>query len=154
VNATHRLEHVSHVALHVDGFQPRDVRLRAGRLVYDRPFASRELEPDPERLDDQQDVGKDNGGIDTETLDGLQRDLGRGVGTPTQLQESEPGPDGAVLRQVPAGLAHEPDGGMRRGATARGLQEWRVGGGHAVERTCRHPAKSRRPDHARTSLGV
>jgi len=87
-----------------------------------------ELEPDAERLDDQQDVGEEDRRVDGETLDGLQRDLGRGVRRLAELEEAVPRAHRAVLGQVAAGLAHEPHGCVRDGFPPRGAEQrciWR-----------------------------
>src|SRR5258708_2827619 len=49
------------------------------------------------------------GGIERETAHRLQRDLGRQPGRAHHLQERTLRLEGAILRQVAAGLAHDPD---------------------------------------------
>src|SRR2546427_11937309 len=95
---------------------------RSTLFPYTTLFRS-ELEPDVERLDDQENVGEQDRRVHAQTVDGLERDLRRRLRVPTKLQEAEPLPHRAVLGEVAAGLAHEPDGRVRHRLAARGAQE-------------------------------
>ena len=86
-------------------------------------FAARELEPDAERFDDQQDVGEENRAVDAQALDRLERHLRRRVGVPAKLEEREALTQRAILRQVASGLAHQPDRRVRGGLPSRGAQQ-------------------------------
>jgi hypothetical protein len=57
-----------------------------------------------------QDVGKQNGAVEAETADRLERDLGRGVGIVDQGQEAAfARPKLAIFRQIASRLTHQPD---------------------------------------------
>jgi len=101
----------------------RDLGLAAQRALDLRALTPAELEPDPERLDDQENIGEEDRRVDAETLDGLERDRRRRLRVPAELEEPEPFPHRTVLGQVAARLTHEPHGGVRRRLTARGAQE-------------------------------
>jgi hypothetical protein len=91
-----------------------------------RPFALRELEPDAERLDDQQDVGEEDRRVDAEAFDGLERDFGGRLGIAGELEEAVARPHRTVLRHVTTRLTHEPDRGVRRRRAAGGAQQRRI----------------------------
>jgi len=102
--------------------QLRDVGPAAERLGKLRPLVL-ELELAPHRLADDEDVAEQDRRIDPEDVHGLQRHLGREVGRLAQLEESDLGAHRPVLRQIAAGLAHQPDGGGIDGAAETGVQE-------------------------------
>ena len=104
-----RLEHEAHRLGTSIGLELRDVRLRPHGAVDHRALALRELEPDAERLDDQQDVGEEDRRVDAEALDGLERDLGGRLGVVAELEEAVALAQRAVLGHVAPGLTHEPD---------------------------------------------
>ena len=89
----------------------------------DRALALGELEPDAERLDDQQNVGEEDRRIDAQTGDGLQRDLGGRLRISGELEKAVALAHRAVLRHVAAGLAHEPHRRVRRRLAAGGAEE-------------------------------
>ncbi len=93
-----------------------------------RAVALRELEPDAERLEDEQDVGEEDRGVDAEPLDRLERDLGGRLGSCAELEEAEALAHRAVLGHVAAGLAHEPDRRVRRRLAASGAEQGRIQG--------------------------
>ena len=74
-----------------------------------RPLSLGETQPQPQRLERQQDVGEDDRRIDAQAMDGLQRDLGGELGIVTQIEDGMALPELAVLRHVPTRLPHEPD---------------------------------------------
>ena len=82
--------------------------------------AARELEPRAHRLEDEQDVGEDDGRVDAEPHGRLDRHRGGEVRRAAQLQEARLLADRPVLGQVAARLPHEPDRRVaRRLAAAR-----------------------------------
>ncbi len=88
----------------------------AGHGGQPRPFAGHEPQVQPQRLRQEQDVGKENRCVESVTADRLQRDLGRQIRRVAQRQKvAGLGAGGAVFRQVAAGLAHHPD--RRNGQT-------------------------------------
>src|SRR5256885_13420658 len=123
ISPPHRLENERHRGVAVDRAEPSALRLAANGTMDDGPFALRELEADTERLDDQEDVGEEDRRVDAEAVDGLQRDFGRRLRVPGKLEESVPLAHRPILRQIAAGLPHEPDGSVRRRRPARGAQQ-------------------------------
>ena len=95
----------------------------------DRPFPLGELEIQPQGLEDQEDVGEQNRGIDAQPLGRGDRHLGRQLGPFAQLEERDLRANGPVFGHVAAGLPHQPDRrDFRRLAPAgfekRGRPEW------------------------------
>ena len=72
-------------------------------------IARSELEPDLEWLQDQQDVGEDDRGVDTQALHGRDCYLCRGLRVVAELEKAVALAHGAILRHIAAGLAHEPN---------------------------------------------
>ena len=81
-----------------------------------------------ERLGDHEDVGEDDGRIEREAPERLQRDLGGEFRRAHHFEEGVPGLQRAVLRQVAAGLAHDPDGRAVKRCAGGGGEEALVGG--------------------------
>ena len=75
-------------------------------------FALDEIELETHRAERQQQIGKENRGVDLDRLDRLQRDGDREVGVTADVEQRIALPQRSILRHVPAGLTHEPD---RRG---------------------------------------
>src|SRR5205809_276128 len=125
-HAPGRLEDERHRGVDVDPREVVDLSLAAQGAPDDGPLATRELEPDVERLDDQEDVGEQDRRVDAQTVDGLERDLRRRLRVPAELEKPEPLPHRTVLGQVTACLAHQPHGGVRHRRAARGAQEGTV----------------------------
>ena len=88
----------------------------ADRVVDDRAFALGEFELEAQGLEDQQDVGEEDRGVDPQAFGGGDGDLGGQLGALAELQERDAGADVPVFGHVPAGLPHQPDGGDRRSA--------------------------------------
>src|SRR4030095_12280087 len=85
-----------------------------------RPVAGSDRETEPERLEDEQDVGEEDRGVDAEDLDGLTRHLCRGLGRLAEIEERGARADRPILREIAPGLSHEPYRRERcRLATAR-----------------------------------
>ena len=102
--------------------RPTSSALRTGRSMAG-PFALDEVERYAERFKRQQQVREEDRGVDLDTVDGLQRHLGREFRLPADLQQGVPGADGAVLGHVAAGLPHEPDRGVVGRQAPAGAQE-------------------------------
>ena len=75
----------------------------------DGPFALGELELQPQWLEDQEDVGEQDRGIDAQPFGRGDRHLGRQLGPFAQFQERDLRADGPVFGHVTAGLPHQPD---------------------------------------------
>ena len=90
--------------------KPERVHIRTGpdRIVNDRTFALLERDAQAHWLEREQDVGEDDGRIEGEALDRLQRDLGRQFRRLAHLEDGMLGADGPVLLHVASGLPHEP----------------------------------------------
>ena len=92
------------------------VGVAAPRAVKRRAFAGDEGEPQPHRVGDGQDVGKEDGGVQAEARQRLQGDFAGEIGRLAEGHKlSRRLARGAVFRQVTPGLAHHPDGGSRDG---------------------------------------
>ena len=102
--------------------QASDVGRGAHRAVDDWSFSLRELEAHVERLHDQQDVGKEDGGIHAELLDREHGHLG-GERRATEVEESEPRPDRAILGKEAPGLPQKPHRRERHRPAAAGGKE-------------------------------
>src|SRR5690606_25377050 len=103
----------------VDGIRRADGRIEA------RPFAWPEAELHAHGLGHDEDVGEDDGGVEAEAPDGLQRHLARELWRLAEAEEVRLRPHRAVLGQVAPGLPHDPDGRTRNRLTAKGLQKER-----------------------------
>ena len=112
----------------VEQRQRVDVGHRADRLGDDRADAGLDLDVQPGDDERQHDVGEEDRGVHPVPADRLQGDLGDQVGVLARLEHRRPGAQRPVLRQRPAGLAHEPDRGPAHRQAAGGADEVRVGG--------------------------
>ena len=82
----------------------------AHRLVNHRALAGLEFEGKPHALEGKQQVGKNDGRIDTELFRGGDGDFRGQLGLLADFKQGMVAADGLVLRHVAAGLAQEPDG--------------------------------------------
>ena len=146
-----RLEEVRGRLTGVDDAQPRDLGARPHRCVDDRadPWIDREGDAHPDER--QHDVGVHHRRIDAELLDRHQRHLG------AQLRRARDGEDvvglakGAIARQAPSCLAHEPDRGAIGGFTASG-REHALGTGHGPRVGCGHDFEGSRSRRMRATM--
>jgi hypothetical protein len=105
-----RVEHEAELPPDVRHRQRVHVRGAPHRALDARALAFREREPDAHRLRDHQDVGEEDRGVERETRERLQRDLAGELRVRGEPEEaSRLCPRRAVLRQVAAGLPHDPD---------------------------------------------
>mgnify|MGYP003344190213 CR=1 FL=1 len=112
-----------------------DVRHRGDRSLDVRPLPFDEVERDAHRLQRQQEVRKQDRGIDLKRVDRLQRDLDSLLRRVAEFEErSGRRPDRAIFRQIASGLAHQPDRCVLGGLAAQGAQEGVVlkGGVHGT----------------------
>ena len=82
------------------------------RLYYDRKYGSRVLDHcvfQPHRFGNNEDVGKQNGRVDTDYIDRLDRHLACQFGRFAECQKVGPLANGTIFRQVSAGLTHDPN---------------------------------------------
>ena len=78
--------------------------------IEDGPFARFEAYGLAQCIGDDENVGEEDGRIEIETPQGLQRYLGGEIGRIAELEEIlRSGPDFPIFGQVAAGLAHDPD---------------------------------------------
>ncbi len=100
----------------------------------DGAFAGEELEVDPHGCEREEEVGEDDGGVDTETLGSGDGDLCGDFGGAADVEQRMVLADGHVLRHVAAGLAQKPDGSAIDGLAEAGANEaaagavWSFGG--------------------------
>ncbi len=104
-----RLEHVGERLARIERAQAIDVGFVLNRVFDRRPFAAHEIEPDTQRLERQQEVRKENRGVDVDPANRLKRDFGRQIGRSAQLEQRVAFAQRAVLAHVASGLSHEPD---------------------------------------------
>ncbi len=90
-----------------------------------RPFALGEGELAAQGPENEQDVAEQDGGIEAEATDGLQRCFGGGLGVEAEIEEGGlPGAQRAVFGEVTPRLTHEPDRGRGQGLTRQHAQEF------------------------------
>ena len=104
-----RLEHVRQRFARLERAAADRGRLRAHRVLDRRAFALDEVEADAHRLERQQQIGKQDRGVDVDPPHRLQRDFGGEIGRSAEIEQRIALAQRAVLAHVPAGLAHEPD---------------------------------------------
>ena len=103
------IDRVQRVVNGVGRFQRGDAG-HAGDGGKARAFAGFKPQISPKRLRQQQNIGKQDGGIKAVAADGLQGNLCRQFGIVAQFQEiARQRAGGAVFGQVAASLAHHPD---------------------------------------------
>ena len=88
-----------------------------------RPDAGLDVEVDADGLERQHDVGEEDRRVHAVPADRLQRDLDDQLGVHAGLEHPDALAQLEVLRQRPAGLAHEPDRRVRDRLAAAALQE-------------------------------
>ena len=105
-----RLEHVGELLARLEASQRGDVGRRRDRRLDHRALALVEVEGNPERRERHQQVGEEDGGVEGEGADRLQRDLDGQLWRPAHLEHRVLLAQRPVLGHVPPGLPHEPDG--------------------------------------------
>ena len=117
------VEHVGSIDPGVADVHTLEIGRAAHGALDHRAVAGVEVEADAHALERQQDVGEDDGRVELEASERLQRDLGGHVGPPAQLDEAQLLTQGAILGQVAAGLTHEPDWGGVDGLAQAGVEQ-------------------------------
>ena len=92
-------------------------------IVQHRPLALIEREREAHRLERQENVRKDDRGIEGEALNGLKGDLGSQLWRLADVQDGMFEPDAPVLFHVPTCLAHKPDRCAIRRLSTAGFQK-------------------------------
>ena len=82
-----RLQHVAEAFTRVEQPEPFDVGFGAERLLDAGAFALDEVEGQAHRLEGQQQVREDDGGVDVDGVDRLQSDAGGQLGRPAKLEQ-------------------------------------------------------------------
>src|SRR5262245_50516976 len=118
-----RLERVGLVGLGFELAKTRYTGLVADRIVHDRPDAGLDPDANADRLDRHHDVREHDRGVQRDPPKRLQGELDREVRPTNGIQDVAVAPELAVLRQVAAGLAHEPHRRPVDGFAAQGPQE-------------------------------
>ena len=106
------VEHVAERLARLEGAHAIDVGRVTDRVRDRRAFALDEIEVEPHRRERQQQIGKEDRGVDLDHVHRLQRDGDGELGMAADLEQGIALAQRAILRHVAAGLAHEPD---RRG---------------------------------------
>ena len=118
-----RVEHVAQL-VHVRHGQREDCGLVAHRRREAGTLAEGEAQPESHGVGDREDVGKKDGSVQGIALQRLQSHLGRVVDVGRQPHEAAcAGAGCSVLRQVTAGLPHQPHGRVGRGQPLAGAQK-------------------------------
>src|SRR5262249_27228637 len=102
-------------------------------------LTARKLQSHAERLDQEQDVGEQNRGIDAQAVNRLEGHLGGSLGILAELEEAVAGAHRAVFGKEPARLAHQPE--RREGGSfpAGGTEQWKIGSAHQSSVTVEPP---------------
>ena len=104
----------------IETMQPIDVSAGSHRIVDRRPFTLDEVEVQSHRGEGQQQIREEDGGVDVDRIDWLQRDGDGELRLAANLEQRISLPERAIFGHVPAGLSHEPDGrGIDRLTPAR-----------------------------------
>jgi hypothetical protein len=83
--------------------------LGADRLLDDRTFSGGEMEGQAHHFEGEEKISEDDGGVDSEKFGSGDSNFGREFGLFADLEQRMLLANGAVLRHVASGLAHEPD---------------------------------------------
>ncbi len=134
---TNRLENEADLALDVDRSELRHRLHAPDGTMDDRALSLGELQPDPQWLDDEKNVGKEDRGVDSQLLHGLERDLGGELRVLAELQEAMASAEGPISRHVSPGLPHEPDRRVRSRLVSGCAEQRRIVEGHTEEGTYR-----------------
>ena len=112
------------------GSKPRSASTCAGGPDRRRELRASlvELHLDPHRREGDEDVGEEDDAVHPEAPEGLHRDLDGRRHVGAEVEEGEALAHLAVLGEVAAGLAHEPDGRQVHGAAEGGVDEALAGG--------------------------
>jgi len=98
--------------------------LRRVQRIEPRAFAGLEPHRPAERIGNDQNIREDDRGIEVETPDRLQRDLGGVLRREAQIEKAARlGPQFAIFRQIAAGLPHHPDWRYRLPAAGKQFKE-------------------------------
>ncbi len=104
-------EHVRERLSRLEQLEPIDICAVGDRSLNLRSFAFDEIERQSHRLEGKQQVGEQDGRVDVDRVDRLQRHVGGEVRLAADVEQGVSLADGAVVGHVAAGLTHEPDGG-------------------------------------------
>jgi hypothetical protein len=108
----------------------RNVFSRAGRLLDYGTFSGGEMKGQAHDFEWEQEVGEDDGGVDSENFGGSNGDFGGECGLLADFEQGMLLANRAVLGHVASGLAHEPDGSSLDRLGLAGVNEDGIGCGH------------------------
>src|SRR5215471_4013280 len=100
-----------HVRQRLARFEPPhrgQIAFRAQRPLDRRPLALHEVERDPHGRERQQQIGKQNRGVDFDAANGLKCDRSCEIGRSTDVEQGIPLAELTILAHVAASLSHEP----------------------------------------------
>ncbi len=106
----HGVEDVAQGLVDIGLAQAGDILAGAHRVREGGAVPLHELQLGAHRLQRQQDVGEEDGGVDAQDVDRLDGHLGGELGGLAEGEEVHLLADGAVFGEIAAGLAHQPDG--------------------------------------------
>ena len=103
-----RFEHVREPFARLEALQAIDVGFAANGIFNRRTFAAHEVEGNAHGFERQQEIREQDGGVDVDAANRLQRDDGSQLGRTTNIEQGMACPDFAVLGHVAPRLTHEP----------------------------------------------
>ncbi|OIQ72645.1 hypothetical protein GALL_457280 [mine drainage metagenome] len=119
-----RIDDILQVAGGIRHGQVADFPLFAQRTLELGAFALGEIQPKPHRVRHGEDVGEQDGGVQRESRQRLQRHFGGEIRVLAQIEKAAGAlARGIVFRQVAAGLAHHPYRRVLSGLTQQRPQE-------------------------------
>ena len=118
-----RFENETQIVDVPQGLDPRHIVLRANGIVNRRTVSRSVFQVETHRLQDREQVGKQDGRVDAERSLRGERHLGSQLGALAQFEKRHFAADGPVLRQIPARLPHDPDRSRVSRFTPRGCAE-------------------------------
>jgi hypothetical protein len=127
LNLANRFQHVRERLARLEYRQPVDVGFIADWALDLRPFALDEVEGQSHRLERQEQIREENGGVDVDAADRLKGHRGREIRMAADVQQRVTLAQRAVLGHVPPSLTHEPDRGRVHRLAPAGFQESRFG---------------------------
>jgi hypothetical protein len=123
LNLSNGLEDVGKRLARIKGTKAIDIGFRLNRVVDGGTLAADEVEADAHRFERQQEIRKQDRGIEVDLADGLERDFGGQVWSPTEFQQRVALAQGPILAHVAPRLAHEPDWSRIDGLETAGAKE-------------------------------
>ena len=105
-----RFEHVRQRFPRLEATQTIHIAGCANRLRDRRAFPFHEIEIEPHRREGNEQIGEEDRGVHVDDVHGLKRHGDGEFGRTADVEQRVALPQRAIIRHVPSGLAHEPDG--------------------------------------------